>query len=199
MFAKIKEKFNSFSVIRNYRKIFPYVRPYWFRAILSILITIPIGAMDAVIAWSLKPYMDVVMMEKSASATTYIPLLIIVFSCLQSFMNYSATYLNTWVGRKISNDVKMDLFDKLMQREASFFDTTTSGQVLFDYNNDVDLACNGLLSNLKLFTTRVFSSISLVFVLFYNSWQLALIAVVVLFGALYPLTTKPRRSRPAAQ
>ena len=193
MFAKIKEKFNSFSVIRNYRKIFPYVRPYWFRAILSILITIPIGAMDAVIAWSLKPYMDVVMMEKSASATTYIPLLIIVFSCLQSFMNYSATYLNTWVGRKISNDVKMDLFDKLMHCDTSYFDRTTSGQVLFEYNNDVDLACNGLLSNLKLFTTRVFSSVSLVFVLFYNSWQLALIAVVVLFGALYPLTTVRRR------
>ena len=193
MFARIKEKFNSFSVVRNYRKIFPYVRPYWFRALLSILITIPIGAMDAVIAWSLKPYMDVVMMEKSASATTYIPVLIIVFSCLQSLMNYSATYLNTWVGRKIANDVKMDLFDKLMHCDTSYFDKTTSGQVLFGYNGDVDLACNGLLSNLKLFTTRVFSSVSLVFVLFYNSWQLALIAVVVLFGALYPLTTVRRR------
>ena len=64
MFAKLKEKFNSINVVRNYRKIFPYVRPYWWRALLSILITIPIGSMDAVIAWSLKPYMDVVMVEK---------------------------------------------------------------------------------------------------------------------------------------
>lgn len=64
---------------------------------------------------------------------------------------------------------------------------------MFGYNNDVDTACNGLLSNLKLFTTRVFSSVSLIFVLFYNSWQLALIAVAVLFGALYPLTTVRRR------
>lgn len=193
MFAKIKEKFNSFSVVRNYRKIYPYVRPYWLRALLSILITIPIGSMDAVIAWSLKPYMDVVMLEKSVSATNYIPILIIVFSCMQSFLNYAATYLNTWVGRKIANDVKMDLFDKLMHCDTSYFDRTTSGQVLFEYNNDVDLACNGLLSNLKLFTTRVFSSVSLVFVLFYNSWQLALIAVAVLFEALYPLTTVRRR------
>ncbi len=160
---------------------------------MSILITIPIGSMDAVIAWSLKPYMDVVMVEKSTNATNYIPILIIIFSCLQSLLNYAATYLNTWVGRKIANDVKMDLFDRLMYCEASFFDRTTSGQVMFGYNSDVDTACNGLLSNLKLFTTRVFSSISLIFVLFYNSWQLALIAVVVLFGALYPLTTVRRR------
>ncbi len=193
MFAKLKEKFNSINVVRNYRKIFPYVRPYWWRALLSILVTIPIGSMDAVIAWSLKPYMDVVMVDKSTQATNYIPLLIIFFSCLQSLLNYAATYLNTWVGRKIANDVKMDLFERLMYCEASFFDQTTSGQVMFGYNNDVDLACNGLLSNLKLFTTRVFSSVSLICVLFYNSWQLALIAVVVLFGALYPLTTVRRR------
>ena len=193
MFAKIKEKINSINAVRNYRKIYPYVRPYWLRAILSILITIPIGSMDAVIAWSLKPYMDVVMVEKNTQATSYIPILIIIFSCMQSLLNYAGTYLNTWVGRKIANDVKMDLFDKLMACDASYFDKTTSGQVLFSYNNDVDMACNGLLSNLKLFTTRVFSSVSLIAVLFYNSWQLALIAVVVLFGALYPLTTVRRR------
>ena len=193
MFAKIKNKINNLYVVQNYRKMLPYVKPYWVRAILAVLITIPIGSMDAVIAWSLKPYMDVVMVEKSTAATSYIPLLIILFSTLQSLLNYTATYLNTWVGRKIANDVKIDLFDKLMTYEASFFDKSNSGDIQFRFNQDVDLACNGLLSNMKLFTTRVFSSISLICVLFYNSWQLAIVAVVVLLGALYPLTTVRRR------
>ena len=189
----MKNKITSSSFVVNYKRMMVYVRPYWFRALIAVLITIPIGSMDAVIAWSLKPYMDVVMVEKSVSATSYIPILIIVFSCLQSGLNYAATYLNTWVGRKIANDVKMDLFDKLLHMEASFFDKSNSGEVLMRFNNDVDLACNGLLANLKLFTTRVFSSLSLVAVLFYNSWQLAIIAVVILFGALYPLSTVRRR------
>ena len=193
MFKKIREKINSLYMVKNYRKILPYVKPYWGRALLAVLITIPIGSMDAVIAWSLKPYMDVVMVEKNTASTAYIPILIIVFSCLQSLLNYTATYLNTWVGRKIANDVKIDLFDKLMAYDASFFDKSTSGDIQFRFNNDVDLACNGLLSNLKLFTTRIFSSVSLIGVLFYNSWELALVAVVVLFGALYPLTTVRRR------
>lgn len=179
--------------VQNYSKILPYVRPYWFRAIAAVLVTIPIGSMDAVIAWSLKPYMDVVMVEKNSAATWYIPILIIVFSCLQSGLSYMATYLNTWVGRKISNDVKMNLFDKLMRYDASFFDKNTSGNIIFRFNNDVDMACNGLLSNMKLFTTRLFSSLSLIAVLFYNSWQLAIIAVIVLLGALYPLTTVRRK------
>ena len=82
IFKKLSDKINSLYAVQNYRKILPYVRPYWIRALLAVLITIPIGSMDAVIAWSLKPYMDVVMVEKSTSSTAYIPILIILFSLL---------------------------------------------------------------------------------------------------------------------
>ena len=64
---------------------------------------------------------------------------------------------------------------------------------MFRYNNDADIACTGLLSNLKLFTTRLFSSISLIIVLIWNSWQLSIIAIFVLLGALYPLTKVRKR------
>ena len=81
----------------------------------------------------------------------------------------------------------MTLFEKLMKFDAAYFDNNTSGNVLMRFNKDVDAACNGLLSNLKQFSTRTFSSISLIFVLFYNCWQLAIIAVIVLACALFPL------------
>ena len=195
MFTKLRNKINSMYLVQNYRKILVYVRPYWFRALVAVLITIPIGSMDAVIAWSLRPYMDVVMVEKNtgSSSTYLIPVLIVVFSCVQSLLNYTATYLNTWVGQRISMDVKMKLFGKLMTYNAAFFDKQNSGDILFRFNADVDLACGGLLSNLKLFTTRVFSSLSLIGGLFYNSWQLAIVAVVVLLGALFPLTRVRRK------
>lgn len=188
MFRIVIDKIKSSYLVQNYMKIYPYVRPYWVRALMAVLITIPIGSLDAVIAWALKPYMDVVMVEKNTAATAYIPILIIVFSSIQAMLNYTATYLNTWVGRKITNDLKATLYEKLLHYDAHFFDTSTSGDIQFRFNNDVEAACSGLLANLKLFTTRVFSSISLIFVLFYNSWQLAIVAVIVLFGALFPLT-----------
>lgn len=193
LFRKIWSKIANTYTMRNYLKIMPYVKPYWFRGLLSVLITIPIGGMDAVIAWSLRPYMDIVMVEQNTASTSYIPVLIIVFSSVQSLLNYAATYLNTWFGRKMANDVKFDLFKKLMHKEAAYFDTTSSGDVMYRFNGDVDLACSGLLVNLKLFTTRVFSSLSLICVLIYNSWQLAIVAIIVLLGALYPLTTVRRR------
>lgn len=192
---KIINIIQNTKIIVHYRKILPYVKPYWVRALIAVLITIPIGAMDAVIAWSLKPYMDVVMFEQQASSIqmALIPLLIIVFSSLQSLLNYAATYFNTWVGQKITQDVKITLFNKLLHYNAAFFDKKNSGDILYRFNKDADTACSGLLANMKLFTTRLFSSLALIAVLFYNSWQLAIVAVIILLCALYPLTTVRRK------
>lgn len=185
---ELKMSFNE-----HYKAMWPFVKPYAFRALLAVLISIPIGALDSVIALALKPYMDVVLIDKSAASPFYIPLLIVGFTSLQGFLNYMATYLNTWVGTKINHDLKRCLFKKLLCLETPFFDAHDSGMVIQRFSSDSDVACSGLLDNLKVFVSRFFSSVSLICVLIYNSWQLAIIAVVVLFFALLPLTSVKRR------
>lgn len=190
---KIKQKLTSLYSFKAYTLMFPYFKPYWVRALLAVLITIPVGSMDAVIAWSLKPFMDVVLVEKQTGWTMYIPLMIIVFSLLQALFTYIATYMNTWVGNKVALTIKYELFCKLQRSDAAFFDKESSGNVLFRYNNDADNACSGLLNNLRVFSTRLFSSVSLIAVLLYNSWQLAIVAIIVMFCALLPLSTMRKR------
>lgn len=192
MLNGIFNKIKNTHFIHDYSLMWPFIKPYWKAALVAVLITIPVGALDAVIAWALKPYMDVMMIEKSTN-TYWIPLLIIAFSALQGILTYSASYANTWVGGRISADVKIALFKKLLRYDATYFDTNTSGNILMRFNQDVDAACSGLLNNLKQFSTRTFSSVSLIFVLFYNCWQLAIIAVTVLAVALFPLTRVRRR------
>ncbi len=190
---KIAERLSQVKALKSYMFILPFAKPYWIRTLIAIAITAPIGAMDAVIAWSLKPFMDVVLIEKQAGWTMYIPLMIIVFSILQALFTYLATYLNAWVGYKISTDLKRKLFNRLIHHDAAFFDKNDSGFVLFRFHNDAEYACAGLLNSIRLFSTRFFSSLSLLAVLFYNSWKLALVATVVLFGALLPLTRVKKR------
>ena len=190
---KIITKISNLRFVVNYRRMWPYVKPVWFRALLAVTICIPIGGLDAVIALSLKPYMDLVMVEKSVESPWYIPFGIVAFTSLQGGLNYLATYLNTWVGGKITQRLKFDLFKKMLTFQTSYFDTKNSGDVVFTFNNNADMACTGLLDNLKVFTQRLFSSLSLVCVLFYNSWQLALIAVVVLGAAFLPVARIRKR------
>lgn len=184
----IKDKILKSQFVNNYRRMWPFVEPIWFRALVSLLICIPVGSLDAVIALSLKPYTDIVVVGKHMSSPWYIPILIVLFTSIQGILNYVANYLNVWVGGKITIALKDKLYRKLLIFPPTYFDNSTSGDIMFRFNNDADNACAGLLSNLKVFVTRLFSSISLVCVLFYNSWELALVSIVVLAVAITPLS-----------
>ena len=193
MIKALLEKINAQRFVIIYKRMWKYVKPFWFRALCSMLICIPIGSLDAVIALALKPYMDLVMVEKTLHSPWYIPLGIILFTSVQGALKYLSAYLSIWVGGKITNGLKYEMFKKLLTLPSSFFDTKNSGDIVFQFNNQADMACNDLLNNLSIFIQRIFSSISLVFVLFYNSWQLALIAIVVLGCAFAPVAKLQKR------
>lgn len=181
------------SVVQNYRRMWPYVKPYWGRALLSVLLAAPIGMLDGVIAMSLKPYMDLVMIDKSLQTAWYIPIAIVLFTTIQGGLTYGANYLNTWVGTKITNLLKLDLYKKMLCFETEFFNKKNSGDVMFMFNNNADMACTGLLTNLKNFVQKFFTALSLIFVLFYNSWQLALVCVAILIGAFLPMMSLKKK------
>ena len=185
---EIRERVLRNMFVKNYKRMWPYMKPFWVRALLSVLVAIPVGSLDAVIALSLKPYMDVVMVDKNLQTAWYIPIMIIGFTLVQGVLKYVADYLNTWVGAKTTNLLKMDLYKKMLMFETDFFSKKNSGDVMFMFNNNADMACAGLLNNLKSFVQKFFTAISLIAVLFYNSWQLALVCVGIMFLAMLPMT-----------
>ena len=189
----IFEKIRQINIVDKYRKMYPFIRPYKWVALFSLLVTIPLGSMDALIAWVLRPYTNVVIVEKNLSVAWQIPLLIVLFTLFNGLLNFAYTWLNAWVSGKINMELRETLYERLTGFEAAYFDNNSSGNILVRFNQDVDSACAGLLVNLKVFSTRLFSSIALIGVLVYNSWQLAIVAVAVLFGALYPLTRVRKR------
>ena len=106
-----------------------------------------------------------------------IPVLIVAFVLVQSTLTYVVKYLNTWVGSKITIDLRKKLFKKLLSMHPGYFDTTDSGFIMMRYNGDADTASTGLINNLRKMITRSFSAVALIGVLLYNSWQLTLTAV----------------------
>lgn len=188
IFSNLLGKIKSNRFYYCYSRILPYFKPYAFRAVLAVGLCIPIGGLDAVIAMALKPYTDLVMIEKSANAAWYIPFAIVLFAVVQGGLNYLVTYLNSYVGEKVTRDLKFELFKKLLSYDSAYFDKTYSGNIVFEFNNQADAACAGLLAKMKMLISRIFSSISLIGVLIYNSWQLSIIAIIILGSAFLPIS-----------
>ena len=54
----------SFDYLYLTKRMYKYIKPYMFRIILGFLIALPVGALDGVVAYALKPYMDEVLIKK---------------------------------------------------------------------------------------------------------------------------------------
>lgn len=182
-----KNKGIQTSFLRGYKQFWPFLKPVWMLGVLGMILTIPVGALDAVIASFLKPFIDNVMVEQQKSFADYVPVIIIGFTLIQGIFIYLSAYVNNYVGTKINFSIKTELYKKLLFLDTNFYDQNSSGNVIFRFYNDADNASKGLISNIKLFLTRFFSSISLICVLLYNSWQLSLVAIGALAVIFVPL------------
>lgn len=198
---------NSFRYSWLLSRIFPYIKPYMARVLIGFFVAIPVGALDGVVAFFLKPYMDYVVGQKDLIFTVFnhtytiswsslaisIPFAVIFFALFQGILRYVNTYLTDWTSQKITNSIKIDLFNKLVYMDTSFFDENTSGVIITRYLNDPDTASSGIVNNLRNMITSIFGAGSLIAVMLYSSWRLAIIGVLVLVIAFVPVALIRKR------
>ena len=77
VFIKNKQNNQQTSFIRGYKEFWPFLKPLWLIALLGLALTAPIGALDAVIAYFLKPFIDNVMIGQQKTFANYVPIIII--------------------------------------------------------------------------------------------------------------------------
>lgn len=183
-------------------KIFPYIKPVLPRAIMNLIIAIPLGLLDGIVALALKPYLDFVVNGTPDHTWTFagltihsqsflafiIPFGIVGFALFQGVLKYASNYLTDWTGQKISMSLKKDLFKKLTSMDPQFYDVNSSGIVLTRFLSDPDTASRNIIDMLKSFIATFFGLVGLVAVLLYNSWKLAIIGVTVMTIAITPVT-----------
>ncbi|MBQ9245822.1 ABC transporter ATP-binding protein [bacterium] len=179
------------------KRIFPFIKPFLGRVIIGFIIAIPVGLLDGVVSFALKPYMDYVVGQQNlvifgheisySAMAVGMPFAIILFAAFQGVLRYINVYLTDWTSLKITNSVKNALFANLVYMDTSFFDENPSGLVISRYLSDPDQASKGVVEQIKTFIISLFGALSLIAVMLYSSWKLATVGVVVLTLAFIPV------------
>ena len=185
------------------KRIYPYIKPLLFRIFITFILAIPLGLLDGATAFVLKPYVDVVVNGQTFEIWNYtltrdflamwIPPGVVIFAGIQGVLRYLNTYLSDWISIKIANSVKIDLFKKLIYLDSKFYDDNSSGLVLSRFLGDPDAASKQLINSIKTLITSFTSALGLIFVLLYNSWELAVVGVIVLVCAFLPMAFLRKR------
>lgn len=198
---------NSFKYGWLLSRIWPYIKPYMFRIICGFVVAIPLGLLDGVTAFALKPFMDYVVGKQDwvfhllgheftltwEAFAFIIPFGVIAFAGFQGVLRYLNDYISAWTSQRITNDVKLDLFHKLIYMDPQFYDENPSGIIITRYMSDPQTASAGIVEQLKTITTSLFGALGLIGVMLYSSWKLAFIGVLVLCVAFIPVALIRKR------
>jgi subfamily B ATP-binding cassette protein MsbA len=162
-----------------YRKIIELAKPYWPRIFTGILLGFIASGISGAIAWSTKPALDKIFIERRYEYLQYLPLGVFFLFILKGLISFGQSYLMRSAGMKLIRELRNRLFSHIIYLPLSYFQRESSGIVISRIMNDAQ-KMNQLVSGvLREFVVEVPTVLILFGVAVYRSWQLTLVSLIL--------------------
>ena len=139
-----------------------------------------VAASTSAIAWLLDPAIKKIFVEKDQSLIFVIPLLIIVAFTIKGFALYFAKAIMISVAEEVKKTLQSQMVKSLINADTQLIDQKHSGKFIsnltYDVNHITTCSSTAILSLFKDSLTLF----GLLFVMFYQNWKLALIAIIMI-------------------
>ena len=178
-----------------FKRLLTYLNPYLKKFVLAGLCMIGVGVLTAAIAYLIKPILDHIFFNKDAAKLFLIPVGVGSVYVLKGLCDFGQYYLMAYVGQSVIRDLRNEMFDKLERMSVGFFVRHATGGLLSRMNNDVALVQGAMTNAVTGILRDAVMIVSLICVVFYQDYRLALISIVVFPLAVYPLLLFGRKMR----
>ena len=157
-----------------------YTKKFRHKILLSIFFTIIVAASTSSIAWLLDPAIKKLFVEKNQTLLLIIPGLIVLAFSAKGMSLYLARITMIGVAEDIRANIQSDISSSLIKADTGYIDDRHSGKFISNITFDTSLITNLVsIVILNLFKDGL-TLIGLLFVMFYQNWKLALIAIMMI-------------------
>lgn len=185
--------------MHSLRRLKPFLRPYYPRFAQACVVMLGVAILNGVSVWILKPAVDYVFIKKDPNTLKILTALIPAVFFVKMVLSYTQSYLMSWLGQKITQNIRAELFKHMHELSMDFFWRTKSGDILSRLTNDLTALQSGL-HFVPLYVVRdTMTVIVLLFVMFFINWQFALIAIIAIPVAGVVLAILGRKLRAASK
>jgi subfamily B ATP-binding cassette protein MsbA len=171
------------------------MRPYRGQFFMALFFMLIVAGTTAGPLLLVKNVIDDIFISKDERMLWVLPLAIIVLFGVKGWATYVQAFNMKRIGQAVVRDIRNDLFAHIQRLSLSFFHRHTTGSIISRFVNDILLVQESVTMALASLLRDTFIVLALIGVIFYRDWRLALIAVVVLPAAVYPMTRFGRVSR----
>ena len=183
--------------------LLPFVRPYRVQVACAGLFLILAAATTLAFPWALRTLIDQGLVDHAAPevlATQFFELFMVAVAL--AVFSAARFYTVSWLGEKITVDVKNKVYAHVLQQSPTFFETTQSGEVLSRLTSDATLIQTVVGSSLSMGLRNLVMGVgAMVMLVWTNPWlmfQVMGVLAVVVFPSVY-LGRRVRRLSRASQ
>ena len=186
----------SLSFIKpRHLELIKLIKESWLTLFLATVCLLVVAGTTAVSAYLIKPALDDVFISKDARMLRFIPVAVIIVYFLRGLGLYGQEYLMSHVGQNIIRRLRNQLYDHIQDLPLSFFHKEKTGTLMSRVTNDVN-TIKAMVSSVVTGSIRdCFTIVGLTIVIFSQIWELALVAIIILPLAFYPIVALGRRVR----
>ncbi len=107
-------------------------------------------------------------------------LTLLVLYSISAIFSYIQYFIISGVSQKVSYNLRSSLASKINRLPFSYFDRVTHGEVLSRVTNDIDTLSNSLNQSMSQMITASVTLVGISIMMFSISWQMTLLAILVL-------------------
>ncbi len=191
----IMKKISKPIIKDRHRRLLLLIKDQWFRLLLAMICMLVIAGARSAIPFLIKPVVDDIFINKDVGMLKLIRLAVIAIFLMLGFAIYFQEYHMNYVGQNIIRRLRNLLYDRIQDLPISFFQREKTGVLMSRVTNDVNIIKNMVSSAVTGSLRDFFAVIGLTFVIFYRDWKMALIALVILPLAFFPIVVLGRKVR----
>lgn len=183
-------------------RLLGYLKPYRLRMAWAVAAMVLVAAFNGAAILILKPIVDHVLIARDFTMLWVAVVLVPVVVALKSVVSYLQNYMMSWLGQRVAQDLRSDLFRHLLALPLEYFESHESGEILSSASADL-IVVQTALNSLPLYVIRdSMTVLVLLGTLFYLDRRfaaLSLLGVPLIALVLIVLSRKMRATSQQAQ
>ncbi|WP_373056573.1 ABC transporter ATP-binding protein [Zunongwangia sp. H14] len=171
--------FNLFKRLLKYTD--PYRKTFYFVAIAAILLSVA----SVLRPYLLKVTIDQAIVPQDYNELIYYILLMGGVLIAEVVFQFSFIYFANWLGQEVVRDLRVNLFQHMLQFKMKYFDKSAVGRLVTRAVSDIETIASIFSQGLFMIISDLLKMLVVLGLMFYQSWSLTLLVLTVLPFIMY--------------
>lgn len=172
--SKARKKVFDISLLK---RVFRYAAPYKSKFYLSLLLALLLAIMAPVRPYLIQLTVNKFIALKDVQWIVWITAIQIVLLLAESGVRFYFSFITSWMGQHVVNDLRQAVYGKIVGLNLSQFDRTPIGTLTTRTINDIESINDIFSDGLIPIIADLLSIISILLMMFYTDWRLTLICL----------------------